>query len=448
LTAEKTRPKAKPSSLPGHVGAKSTSSPEPEREPAPGRLNRELALRADADPAGSGSRALSPSAVTAGLKLALERDGRPELWSILRSYPCRMWQPPDCARLLPGNPAPALTPFQAAFGPLRPGAAEQLAAATSRTEPDLRGLLASETAQPRWDLWVIYENDGAGLFPNFGSGSDQGRTAALYVVGRKRDPAPGLSRIGVTPIEMTTPMGTLDPGAPRASSSTYRTPPGPYSGVVSLDVGVTVYRHGGTSVEVSGSAGADSREWGKLVQDAIHTKVSNSPLFPWPDGTKPLAEMGVAGHYSLRDLLPGDFRGLTYAGRLELDESLITGTRRTEGSLRARFTVQTAALRTPLGTISLEFSPLGLMTRAFLRYNDGRVASLAGVEAGVSSSFMVNLGRVGLGLAGEMVMSTDPAFQTPLEAGQHPAVTSVAGWVMSGPAGHHGTGQLIVRIAL
>jgi hypothetical protein len=59
---------------------------------------------------------------------------------------------------------------------------------------------------------------------------------------------------------------------------------------------------------------------------------------------------------------------------------------------------------------------------------------------------MVNLGRVGLGLAGEMLISSDPAFQTPLEAGTHPAVTSATGWLSSGPAGHHGVGQLIFRI--
>jgi hypothetical protein len=252
----------------------------------------------------------------------------------------------------------------------------------------------------------------------------------------------------VTPIEMTTPRGTLAPGAQFSPVSTYHTPPGPYSGVVSLDLGVTVHRSGGTTVEVSGLAGLDSAEWGKLVQDTIHTKVSGSPLFPWPTGTKPLAELGVAGRQTLDEIMRSDFRGLAYTGRLEFDESLVTGTRHTEGSLRARFVVRTAALRTPLGTMSLEFSPMGVLARAFLRYNDGRVATLAGVEAGISSALMVNLGRVGLGVAGEMLLSTDPAFQTPLEAGSHPAVAPAAGWLSSGPAGHHGVGQLIFRIGL
>jgi hypothetical protein len=45
-----------------------------------------------------------------------------------------------------------------------------------------------------------------------------------------------------------------------------------------------------------------------------------------------------------------------------------------------------------------------------------------------------------------MLLSTDPAFQTPLKAGTAPTAASAAGWLSSGPAGHHGTGQLIFRI--
>jgi hypothetical protein len=379
----------------------------------------------------------------AGLRIALEQGDRGNTWSMLKAHPLALG-PPNVERLLPANPSPVITPFQAAFGPLRTADVEPVTGGL-QGDSSLRSLLTSET-RSEWDLWMIYENDGSGIVPNFGSGSDQGRTAALYIMARRRTSAVGLTRIGVTPIEMTTPRGTLPADVPWGPSSTYATPPGPYSGIVSLDVGVTVHRDGGTSVDVFGSAGVDSPAWGKLVQDTIHTKISGSPLFPWPTGTKPLAELGVAGHQTLDRIMESDFRGLTYTGRLEFDQSLVTGTRRTEGSLRARFVVRTAALGTPVGAISLEFSPIGVLTRAFMRYGDGRVASLAGVEAGVSSSMMVNLGRVGLGLAGEMLTSTDPAFQTPLEAGRHPAVTSATGWLSSGPAGHHGVGQLIFRI--
>jgi hypothetical protein len=386
----------------------------------------------------------TPGAVTAGLKVALEQSDRRDAWSMLKSYPVALG-PPNVERLLPANPEPTVAPFHAAFGPLRPADVERVKAGPVAGDTDLFSLPTAELPSA-WDLWVIYENDGSGIVPNFGSGSDQARTAALYIKAQRRGNAVGLTRIGVTPIEMTTPRGTLPKDAPFAPSSTYETPPGPYSGIVSLDVGVTVQRSGATTIEVFGSAGVDSAAWGKLVQDTIHTKISGSPLFPWPTGTKPLAELGAAGHQTLDRILESDFRGLTYTGRLEFDQSLVTGTRRTEGSLRARFVVRTAALGTPIGPISLEFSPMGVMTRAFVRYGDGRVAPLTGVEAGVSSSMMVNLGRVGLGLAGEMLISSDPAFQTPLEAGMHPAVTSATGWLSSGPAGHHGVGQLIFRI--
>jgi hypothetical protein len=399
----------------------------------------------EADRAVSGPAAAAPpSAVRAGLELALERHGRGDLWRLLDGQTLTLAPSLPLSKLVPDAPAPVLAPIRAAFGPF---GAEDSARALSHA--GLGDLLSPRVEQAAaWDLWIVYENDGSGIVPNFGSGSDQGRTAALYVYAKRRAPAVGLSRLGVTPIEMVTPRGSLPSGAAGDPTSTYLTPPGPYSGVVSLDVGVTVHRRGQTTVEVLGSAGVDSQAWGKVVQDTIHTKLSNSPLFPWPTGTKPLAELGVAGHQTIDRLLSGDFRGLTYTGRLEFEQSAVVGTRRTEGGLRARFVVRTAGLRTPLGPLWLEFSPAGGLVRGFIRYNDGRVAALQGLEAGVSSSFMVNLGPVGLGLAGEMLMSTDPAFRTGLPAGAHPAVSPLVGWLESGPAGHHGTGQLILRIDL
>jgi len=398
----------------------------------------------DTGAASTQAAAPSASAVTAGLRLALERDGCAQLWLLLDGQTLTLAPPFPSPRLLPDASAPMFAPMRAAFGPLPAG---DLARAPSLLEAGrLPGAGAEQAAA--WDLWVLYENDGSGIVPNFGSGSDQGRTAALYVYAKRRRPTLGLSRIGVTPAELTTPRGTLPAGAPKDAGSTYRTPSGPYSGVVSLDVGVTVHRQGQTSVEVFGSAGVDSQAWGKLVQDTIHSRISNSPLFPWPTGTKPLAELGVAGHQTLDRLTSGDFRGLTYTGWLEFEESAVVGTRRVEGSLRARFVLRTAELRTPLGPMWLEVSPLGGLVRGFIRYHDGRVATLEGLEAGVSYSFMVNLGKVGLGLAGEMLMSTDPAFRTDLPAGAHPALSPQVGSVESGPAGHHGVGQVIFRLAL
>ena len=312
---------------------------------------------------------------------------------------------------------------------------------------------ASSASRP---LYIVYENDGGGIFPNFGlEGSDQGRTAALYIYALFNQRGTGLSRLGVTPIEMTTPRGTLPAGAPENQTSTYETAAGPYSGVASIDVGVTVSRSGSSSVELLGSVGVDSREWGELVQGIIHREVSDSPIFPWPSGSRPLLEGGIRWNRTINELTQGEFAGLRYTGRLELGAGAVTGTRRTEAGADARFVIRTANLHTPVGAISFEVSPIGLFTRGFLRYNDGREAPLAGVEGGVTGGFMVNIGRVGVGLQGAWTASTDPAFQTGLPAGEHPpglAASPTVGTDQAGnpygmPAGAHPSGQLILKFA-
>jgi hypothetical protein len=150
----------------------------------------------------------------------------------------------------------------------------------------------------------------------------------------------------------------------------------------------------------------------------------------------------VAWNRTINDLMTDDFAGLEYRGHLEIDAAALTGTRRTEGTLRAKFVIRTAKVYTPVGPISVEYSPVGALVRGFVRYNDGREEVLAGVEAGVNSSIMVNMGNVGLGLQGEAVISTDPAFQTGNPAGSHPAALHYGM-----PAGHHGTGQLILKMS-
>lgn len=198
------------------------------------------------------------------------------------------------------------------------------------------------------------------------------------------------------------------------------------------------------------SAGIDSREWGKFAQDVIHKHISDSPLFPWPTGTKPLLESGVTWKHTVNDLVKREFAGLRYVGRLEINASALTGTRRTEGAVGAKFVIRTARVRTGAGDLWLEFSPVGALVRGFVRYNDGRPeVVLPGVEGGVNSSVMLNVGRVGIGLRGEAIVSSDPAFQTDVDAGSHPPALKTSPFVGSGygmPAGHHGTGQLIFKI--
>ena len=300
------------------------------------------------------------------------------------------------------------------------------------------------------DFYAVYENDGLGPLPNQGSGSDQGRTAGGSARAEFNKQGTGLTLIGVTVMEMTTPRGTLPEGSPGGPASTYETPAGPYSGVAAIDLGFTVARSGTAKLDFMLTTGIDSREWGELVQDFIHEKISDSPVFPWPSGTKPLLEGGLRLNKTIPDLTKEEFAGLSYTGRLELDAGVVTGTRRTEATAGARFVIRTAKVHTPAGAISLEFSPLGAFARGFVRYNDGREGVLPGVEGGVNASIMVNVGQLGIGLRGEGTVSTDPAFQTGLPAGAHPTALKASPVVGDGyglPAGAHGTGQLILKLS-
>ena len=368
-----------------------------------------------------------------GLRDGLEREGATGVWSLLAAAPAKG----------------AVGPGQLTFGPLSSDAV--LTALTYVPQkPDWldRALRQRPGRESAVDLYIVYENDGTGIVPNFGSGSDQGRTAALYIYANFNKQGLGLNRIGVTGIEMTTPRGTLPEGATEGPESTYETPQGPYGGVAAIDVGITVARSGSSKLDFILAAGVDSLELGEAIQDLIHEQLSNSPVFPWPSGTKPLLEGGVQFNKTINELTKENFAGLSYTGRLELDASVLTGTRRTEATAGARFVIRTAKVHTPAGAISVEFSPLGAFARGFVRYNDGREGVLGGVEGGVNASLMLNVGRLGVGLRGEGMVSSDPAFQTGLAAGAHPTALKASPFVGEDyglPAGAHGTGQLILK---
>jgi len=322
---------------------------------------------------------------------------------------------------------------------------------TSRSIGPLASLVGAEPltlANRR--LWLVYQNDGSLPF-NPGSGSDQGPTAflGLYVTFDNR--RTGLSRLGWTIIDMRTPRPTLPPGAEPNSGSRYTTPAGPYSGISSIDFAVTVARKGPLKVDVLGAVGIDSTAWGQFVQDFIHKKVSNSPLLPWPkQPAKPFAELGVEALLTPDTILNrGDAYGISYEGKIELDGKLIGGTHRTEASVGARYVIRTAKVNTPFGQVSAEYSPLGAFARGFLRYNDGRETSISGVEGGLTSSAMVHIGRLGIGLKGEITVSSDAALQTGNSAGSRPVLSPLQEALgsperLGGPAGHHGVGQAVI----
>ncbi|MDA1280912.1 MAG: hypothetical protein O3B95_12910 [Chloroflexi bacterium] len=302
-------------------------------------------------------------------------------------------------------------------------------------------VLLDQTRDNRMSFWLVYENDGNPPF-NPGSGSDQGPTAGLSMYVTFNDKREGLTKIGVTVIQMHTPRGFLA-GQEFAPGSTYQTSPGPYSGIASVDFEVTTLRTDLVQVRILGRAGVDSTEWGKLVQDYIHKSVSGSPLFPWPrNGLRPFGELGVAALVTPRWVLSqGEVLGVNYTGKIEFDAKLVTGSHWTEATAGARVVLRTATVNTPLGPLSAEYSPFGAFVRGFMRYNDGREEGRFGVEGGAKSSFMLNIGRFGVGLEGIITMSTDPALQTDNAVGSQPLQSPLDG----GPAGHHGLGRLLLK---
>jgi hypothetical protein len=407
------------------------------------------------DPAeASAGRASGPTATvlreeaTTPTTLRMREPGEDLLQDIIGTLPKATIVPEAVLRQLPGGEQTVFGPFSSdeilhklTRLPEKPGVLDRM----------LRPETLAEQAAGAYgtDVYLAYRNDGTGFLPNQGSGTDQGDTAGFRASAEFNKHGVGLSRLGLTVIGMTTPRGALPAGSPFGPESTYQTPKGPYSGVLAADIGVTVSRSGGSVVDFILSAGIDSREWGELVQDTIHD-LSKSPKFPWPSGTKPLLEGGLTWKHTIDDLVKKDFYGLSLTGRLELDASAMTGTRRTEAQAGAKFVMRSARVHTGAGEIWVEFSPAGAFARGFLRYNDGREEGFAGVEAGVNSSLMLNVGRFGIGLRGEAVMSTDPAFQTGTPAGSHPTALKISPFVGEGfgmPAGHHGTGEVVFKVS-
>lgn len=330
------------------------------------------------------------------------------------------------------------------FGPLSSAAVLQLTLEEGledlATEIN-KEVLLDQTRKHKMSFWLVYENDGDPPY-NPGSGSDQGPTAKLSMYVTFDDKHKGLTKIGVTVIEMRTPRGFLN-GQDFDPSSTYHTSKGPYSGITSLDFEVTTHRTDQLKLKILGRAGVDSTEWGKLVQDFIHEKVSDSPVFPWPrGGLKPFVEIGVATTVTPNWLITqGDVLGVNYQGKIEFDAKLVTGTHWTEATAGARIVLRTATVNTALGPLSVEYSPFGGFVRGYARYNDGREEGHFGIERGVSSSLMLRIGRFGTGLEGVITVSDDPSLQTGNEAGTDPLLSPLDG----GPAGHHGLGRLMMQ---
>lgn len=401
-------------------------------------------------PMGSESLQLGVPRLSLG-DVKLQLDGvlhssrRDFLWQALNKLPVTV-PPPALAKLLGRSGALDLSFL---FGPL-PGEevllfflAEKLDSLATEMN---KILLLDQLNTEQMTFWLAYVNDGGPPF-NPGSGSDQGPTARLSLFVTFDKMRTGLTKLGVTVIDMHTPRGYLD-GQAFDSSSTYHSDKGSYSGIASLDFEVTVQKTGLVNVKILSSVGVDSSEWGRFVQDFIHKKISGSPLFPWPrDVTKPFAEVGAAALVTPQWVLTQDtVLGFKYHGKIEFDAKAVAGTHRTEATVGARVVLRTATIDTPLGNLNLEFTT-GAFGRGFMRYNNGSEGVRFGIEVGGSSSFMLKVGSLGIGVEGQITASTDPALQTNNPAGSAPLLnplSSLAGEPTGGPKGHHGLGRVIM----
>jgi hypothetical protein len=216
-----------------------------------------------------------------------------------------------------------------------------------------------------------------------------------------------------------------------------------------LDFEVTVKKTGLFNVKILGAVGVDSSEWGRFVQGIIHKEVSNSPLFPWPgDVTKPFAKLGVATLVTPQWVLTEDkVLGIKYRGTIEFDAKAVAATNHTEATVGARVVLRTATVDTPLGNLNVEYTPIGAFGRGFIRYNDGSEGVRFGVEGGVSSALMLKVGRLGIGIEGQITAGTDPAKQTNNPAGSAPVLNPLSSQACvstGGPKGHHGVGRVIL----
>ena len=393
------------------------------------------------------------------LRSRLAAKGKPDLWTLMQKYPIQFTPPPELARHTPPPPkkrgigvSPQLD--RLIFGPIPDEAAiaEVLAHASSAVAERFKKAI-KHLSSDHPTLWIEYRNDGGPPY-NPGGGSDQGPTAYLSFYLTYKRPK-GLTKLGLTAVDLHTPRPFLPPGEPNTKDGRYDPKGQNYSSITSLDFEVTLLKNRHLKVALDGRVGMDYAKWGKLVQDAIHIHVSNSPLFPWPDqGPKPFVQMGASANLVTPNLaiLKTDVYGINFNGRLEFDASVQTGTHRTEAEAGAKVVIRSAAMKTRWGDVRLEYSPIGVFGRGFIRYGDGRPNVTMGAEWGIQKQLMIKLGGVGVGLYGKTTMSTDPSLQTDLPAGSSPVLNpfpnTVDGPSLGGPRGAFHEGGLMISIDL
>lgn len=297
-------------------------------------------------------------------------------------------------------------------------------------------------------IHIAYHNDGGS--PNTGSGSDQGATAYLGLFLINESESAGLRRIGWTLIDMKTPRGFLASGTPHNKDSLYETAVAPYRGISSIDFEVRVSKSKQITIDLIAQVGIDSARWGKFIQDFVHKHISNSPLFPWPEDVIKFYAQGGAVLQVTPKWMEGqaEFLGIQYNGKLVFSGKFETGTHDTELSAGVSYQIQSAKYNLLGYTVRLEAS-MGVEGRAFIRKNHGIENDSKGVELNVSKKIMVRMGKIGIGLGGNILFSQDPSFQTDNKSGTHPLINPmpqvIGGEPTGGSLGHHGEGHILLE---
>lgn len=271
-----------------------------------------------------------------------------------------------------------------------------------------KGSVLNRESVKRHTLEIVYENDGTGINP--GGGTDQGPTAKFYAfLHRKKKNGKGHYSLGATIMDMHTPVPPKDhtvPAGRQKHETVYDVKDkGPYSGIAALNFGVTYYQNGGWSLNFLQSVGIDDPRWGKVVQDFIHEKISNSPLFPWQGDKKLFLETGINASYTRQ------FKMMDVSGRIVLGTGVKFGTRGMEADWTAKMELDLIKLKgweRPL--LSVEAGGKG---NAHYRRNDGREFTHKGLEGGFIGGLKLSLGkRVSLVLTYEDIYSSDRTKQT------------------------------------
>lgn len=326
------------------------------------------------------------------------------------------------------------------IGPLEEKDAAELLALTGtsleQSQKDATG--AKNEPPPLKGIELIYTNDGTGIFPNFGGGSDQGLTASVALQYHYDNKELGLTRAGKN-LQIWTPQKG---GAP--IDGVYPGGEGGYKGLLFADFEYRVKKSGASEVLLLTEIGINGEELGNLVQSEIVHKPLGIPLFKWSEKSAEFYGSLGAKAQTFEDLFSHEnFAGGTMRLRLIMSADAKVGTHGSSGGSDVKLVLTSGHFKLKGVGGSAEIS-VGAGGHLVARYRD-RGGTRAGVEGTISNEFKLNIdqigpvlgkdaflpGSLGLSLGGRSTKGTLGESLTP--AGEdNPAATGA--W--AGPGSH------------